>query len=236
MDQLLEVNGISVGYSNVQVLNNVSLSVNTGEIVALIGSNGTGKSTLVKNIVGWLKPWEGKIFFKGNEITNLEPNQIIHRGIAICPEGRRVFPDLTVMENLKMGAYARKDQGQKEDICKVLELFPRLEERKSQLSGSLSGGEQQMLALGRALMAKPELLMIDELSLGVAPVVIESMVDIVKEIRNQGVAILLIEQNAQLALEIADRGYVMEMGKIVLQGAGQELLDDENVKKVYLGI
>jgi branched-chain amino acid transport system ATP-binding protein len=236
MDLLLDVRNLYAGYNNVQVLSDISLSVNKGEIVALIGSNGTGKSTFVKTVVGWLKPWDGKILFKGGEITNLSPNQIIRLGIAICPEGRRVFPELTVMENLKMGAYIRRDKGQEEDLARVFKIFPRLEERKNQLGGCLSGGEQQMLALGRALMAKPELLLIDELSLGVAPIIIESMIDIVKEIRDLEVAILLIEQNAELALGLADRGYVMETGKIVLQGTGPELLDNENVRKAYLGI
>jgi branched-chain amino acid transport system ATP-binding protein len=236
MELLFEVKDLDTGYNNVQVLNAVSLNVNKGEIVALIGSNGTGKSTFVKTVIGWLKPWHGKISFKGRDVSNLPPNQIVRLGIAICPEGRRVFPELTVMENLKMGAYIRKDKGQEEDLAKAFKLFPRLEERKSQASGCLSGGEQQMLALARALMAKPELLLIDELSLGVAPIVIESMIEIVKEIRDLGVAILMIEQNAELALGIADRGYVMETGSIVLQGTGSELLNNENVRKAYLGI
>lgn len=236
MVQLLEVKNLYAGYNNVEVLHDVSMRVDAGEIVALIGSNGTGKSTLVKTVIGWLRPNSGSIYFQGQEITNLPPNRIVRLGMAICPEGRRVFPDLTVMENLRMGAYARVDSSQEEDMSKVLRLFPRLDERKTQLSGSLSGGEQQMLALGRALMAGPRLLVIDELSLGVAPVVIESITETVRQIRKQGVAILLIEQNAQLALEIADRGYVMETGRIVLEGTGQDLLSNDNVKKAYLGI
>lgn len=236
MDQLLETENISTGYSNVQVLNEVSLKVEKGEIVALIGSNGTGKSTFLKTIVGWLKPWNGKILFEGKIINNLSSHDIVRLGIAICPEGRRVFPELTVMENLQIGAYIRRDNEKDRDIEKVFSLFPRLAERKSQLGGSLSGGEQQMLALGRALMANPKLLLIDELSLGLAPVTIEGLLKTIQEIKNEGVAILLVEQNAQFALEFANTGYVMEMGKIVLSGSGKELLANESVKKAYLGI
>ncbi|MGI9951038.1 ABC transporter ATP-binding protein [Moorellaceae bacterium AZ2] len=233
---MLEVDNVSVGYGGVQVLSDVSLSVEEGKIVALIGSNGTGKSTLLKTIVGWLRPWKGQIVFRGRTLNNLLPHEIVRLGVAICPEGRRVFPQLTVAENLRMGAYTRSGGEWKKDLERVFTLFPRLSERVAQLAGSLSGGEQQMLALGRALMANPKLLLIDELSLGLAPVVIEGLVKAINEIRNEGVGILLVEQNAQLALEVCDRGYVLEMGKIVLEGSGRELLDNENVKKAYLGI
>lgn len=234
--ELLEVENISTGYNNVQVLNNTSLKVRKGEIVALIGSNGTGKSTFLKTIVGWLKPWKGKIFFQGKVLNDLLPHEIVRLGIAICPEGRRVFPQLTVIENLKMGAYINSEKVRAQNLEKVFALFPRLNERKSQLGGNLSGGEQQMLALGRALMANPKLLLIDELSLGLAPVIIEDLLKTIKDIKSEGVAILLVEQNAQFALEVANRGYVMETGTIVLHGTGQELLANESVKKAYLGI
>lgn len=236
MAPLLEVENLCVGYYNIQVLTDICLTVEEGQIVALIGSNGTGKSTFLKTLVGWLQPWKGSVIFRGKRLNNLPPHEIVRLGIAICPEGRRVFPELTVLENLKMGAYVRRDQGWREDLEKVFALFPRLAERKSQLAGSLSGGEQQMLALGRALMARPKLLLLDEPSLGLAPVIVENLIHTVKGIKEEGVAILLVEQNAQLALEVANRGYVLEGGKIVLSGSGHELLDNESVKRAYLGI
>ncbi|SMB91930.1 amino acid/amide ABC transporter ATP-binding protein 2, HAAT family [Thermanaeromonas toyohensis ToBE] len=236
MAYLLEVKDLCVGYYNVQVLTDINFYLQQGEIVALIGSNGTGKSTFLKTLIGWLTPWRGEIVFQGKKLNNLLPHEIIRLGIAICPEGRRVFPGLTVLENLKMGAYTRQAQEWRADLEKVFNLFPRLAERKNQLAGSLSGGEQQMLALGRALMAKPKLLLIDELSLGLAPVIVENLINTVKEIREQGVSILLVEQNAQLALEISNRTYVLEGGRIVLSGLSQELLNEESIKKAYLGI
>jgi len=236
MAYLLEVNNLCVGYYNVQVLTDINLYLQEGEIVALIGSNGTGKSTFLKTIIGWLTPWRGEIVFRGKRLNNLSPHEIVRLGLAICPEGRRVFPGLTVLENLKMGAYTRQVKEWRDDLERVFNLFPRLAERKNQLAGSLSGGEQQMLALGRALMAKPKLLLIDELSLGLAPIIVENLVNTIKEIREQGVSILLVEQNAQLALEISNRTYVLEGGRIALSGLSRELLNEEDIKKAYLGI
>ncbi|HHY94749.1 MAG TPA: ABC transporter ATP-binding protein [Firmicutes bacterium] len=212
------------------------MEVGSGEIVTIIGSNGAGKSTLLKTIAGWLKPVSGKISLDGESIAGLPPHRLVRLGIAVCPEGRRVFPQLTVLENLQMGAYSRPGKEWRADLERVFRLFPRLAERKRQLGSSLSGGEQQMLALGRALMSRPRLLLLDEPSLGLAPVLVEAVLDTVQQIKGEGVSVLLVEQNAQLALEVADRGYVIESGRGVLSGTGRELLDHEDVRKAYLGV
>lgn len=232
----LEVEAVSTCYGALEVLHAVSLEVGEGEIVTIIGSNGAGKSTLLKTIAGWLKPRSGKVMFGEARIDGLPAHQVVRQGIAVCPEGRRVFPQLTVLENLQTGAYTRSAKEQREDLEWIFALFPRLAERRRQLGGSLSGGEQQMLALGRALMSRPKLLLLDEPSLGLAPVVVESVLDTVVEVKRKGGSILLVEQNAQMALEVADRGYVIESGRLVLSGTGRELLDHQDVKRAYLGI
>ena len=203
-------------------------------IVTLIGANGAGKSTTLRTIAGLVKPAGGRIHLQGEDITSLSPDRIVSRGITLVPEGRRVFPDLTVVENLKIGAYLRRDS-LNEDLKWVYDLFPRLKERSWQAAGTLSGGEQQMLAVGRALMSRPKIMMMDEPSLGLAPIVVRGIFDIIKEINKQGVTILLVEQNANMALKTADLGYVLETGRITLSGSGQELLTNEAVKKAYLG-
>jgi len=233
---MLEIEALSTCYGALQVLHEVSLEVNSGEIVTIIGSNGAGKSTLLKTIAGWLKPRSGKVVFGGERIDGLPAHQVVRQGIAVCPEGRRVFPQLTVLENLQMGAYHRQGKDWREDLEWIFQLFPRLAERRRQSGASLSGGEQQMLALGRALMSRPKLLLLDEPSLGLAPVVVESVLDTVVQVKRKGGSILLVEQNAQMALEVADRGYVIESGRLVLSGTGRELLNHEDVKRAYLGI
>ena len=215
-------------------LNGVSFTVNKGEAVGIIGSNGAGKSTTLKSIAGLVKPKSGDILFNGQSLLGKSTDQIVSTGVTLVPEGRRVFPNLTVEENLRIGAYLRKDSI-KEDMEKVYELFPRLKEREWQLAGTLSGGEQQMLAVGRALMAKPKLVMMDEPSLGLAPLVVKGIFDIIKEINRQGITVLLIEQNANMALKTADWAYVMQTGTILMQGEGKELLENEEVKAAYLG-
>ena len=234
---MLKVNGIETYYGKVCALHGVSFEVNEGEIVALIGANGAGKSTTLKTICGLLSPLKGSIEFAGKRIDGLAPDKVVSRGISLCPEGRRVWPEMTVWENLILGAYSRRD-GQEidKDIQAVFGGFPILEERKEQLAGSLSGGEQQMLAIGRALMSKPKLLMLDEPSLGLAPIFIEATFKIIGELNATGITILLVEQNAFLALDMADRGYVMETGRILLEGRGKDLLLDEHVKEAYLGM
>ena len=236
MKPMLEIEALSTCYGALQVLHEVSLEVNSGEIVTIIGSNGAGKSTLLKTIAGWLKPRSGKVVFGGERIDGLPAHQVVRQGIAVCPEGRRVFPQLTVLENLQMGAYHRQGKDWREDLEWIFQLFPRLAERRRQSGASLSGGEQQMLALGRALMSRPKLLLLDEPSLGLAPVVVESVLDTVVQVKRKGGSILLVEQNAQMALEVADRGYVIESGRLVLSGTGRELLNHEDVKRAYLGI
>lgn len=233
-DLLLDIKDLHVSYGGIKAVKGIDIKVNKGEIVTLIGANGAGKSTTLRTIAGLLKPDQGEIIYKGEDITKLETNEIVSRGIALVPEGRRVFPDLTVLENLKIGAYMRKDN-LKDDIEWIYSLFPRLEERHWQLAGTLSGGEQQMLAVGRALMSHPEVIMMDEPSLGLAPIIVQGIFDIIKEINKQGVTILLIEQNANMALKTAHKGYVMETGSITLEGTGMDLLNDEAVKAAYLG-
>jgi branched-chain amino acid transport system ATP-binding protein len=234
---LLEVSGIDVFYGRVQAVRGASLTVDAGEVVALIGSNGAGKTTTLRTISGLLHPAGGKITFNGKDITRTEPQNIVHLGICQSPEGRRLFARMSVLDNLRMGAYTRKNAVEiKRDMERVFELFPRLKERSNQIAGTLSGGEQQMCAMGRALMAKPKLLMLDEPSLGLAPILVETIFNIVREINAQGTPVLLVEQNAHKALEVAHRGYVLETGVIVQTGTGKELLESEEVQRAYLGM
>ncbi|MFS0892044.1 ABC transporter ATP-binding protein [Peribacillus frigoritolerans] len=233
---MLKIEDINVYYGNIQALKGISLSINEGEIVTLIGANGAGKSTLLKSISGLLKPKQGKIIYEGDSIGGKAAQSIVKMGISHVPEGRRVFANMSVEENLQLGAYLRKDKaGIKQDMEKVYELFPRLLERLKQQSGTLSGGEQQMLAMGRALMAKPRLLLLDEPSMGLAPLLVKQIFHIIEEINKTGTTILLVEQNANLALSIADRAYVVETGRIVLSGKSEELTASEEIKNAYLG-
>ena len=234
MSNILEIKDLQVRYGGIEAVKGISLEVPEGEIVTLIGANGAGKSSTLRTIAGLVKPAGGNIYFKGEDITGMDANEIVKRGITLVPEGRRIFPDMTVLENLKIGAYLRKDD-LTEDINWVYDLFPRLKERSWQAGGTLSGGEQQMLAVGRALMSRPKVIMMDEPSLGLAPIVVKGIFDIIKEINKQGVTVLLIEQNANMALKTADIGYVMETGRITLHGTGAELLSNEAVKAAYLG-
>lgn len=234
MSNILEINGLSVAYGGIQAVKDISFSVPEGEIVTLIGANGAGKSSTLRAIVNLVKPAGGNIFLDGKEITGLPTDQIVSKGITLVPEGRRVFPALTVQENLRIGAYMRKDSLD-EDMRWIYDLFPRLKERSWQTAGTLSGGEQQMLAIGRALMSKPKMIMMDEPSLGLAPIIVQGVFDIIKEINRQGMTILLIEQNANMALQAANLGYVMETGRITMSGTGAELLENERVKEAYLG-
>ena len=233
---MLKINNLNVSYGGIKALQNVSLEVPEGKIVTLIGANGAGKSTLLKSIAGIVSPESGEISFLGNNIVGNKVYKTVSEGIALVPEGRKVFTDLTVAENLRIGAYLRNDKKEIEkDIEWVYSLFPRLKERNWQYAGTLSGGEQQMLAVGRALMSRPKLMMMDEPSLGLAPLVVQDIFSIIKEVNKTGVTILLIEQNANMALKTADLGYVLETGKIVLTGSGKELLENESVKEAYLG-
>ena len=233
---MLKINNLNVSYGGIKALQNVSLEVPEGKIVTLIGANGAGKSTLLKSIAGIVSPESGEISFLGNNIVGNKVYKTVSEGIALVPEGRKVFTALTVAENLRIGAYLRNDKKEIEkDIEWVYSLFPRLKERNWQYAGTLSGGEQQMLAVGRALMSRPKLMMMDEPSLGLAPLVVQDIFSIIKEVNKAGVTILLIEQNANMALKTADLGYVLETGKIVLTGSGKELLENESVKEAYLG-
>lgn len=234
MSNILEVKDLNVSYGGIKAVKDISFSVEEGEIVTLIGANGAGKSSTLRSIVALVKPESGAITFNGKEIVALPTDQVVKEGITLVPEGRRVFSDLTVLENLKIGAYMRKDPLE-EDIKWVYDLFPRLKERSWQLAGTLSGGEQQMLAIGRALMSRPKLIMMDEPSLGLAPIIVQGVFDIIREINKQGVTILLVEQNANMALKAAHRAYVMETGRITLSGTGKELSENEEVKAAYLG-
>lgn len=233
---MLKIDDINVYYGNIRALNGMSLEVNEGEIVTLIGANGAGKSTLLKTISGLLKPKMGKILYNDQSIGGKPVQSIVKMGISHVPEGRRVFANMSIEENLQLGAYLRKDkEGIKQDMNHVYELFPRLLERKKQMAGTLSGGEQQMLAMGRALMARPQLLLLDEPSMGLAPILVKQIFSIIEEINKTGTTILLVEQNANLALSIADRAYVVETGRIVLSGTAEELNASEEIKKAYLG-
>lgn len=233
-NNLLTLDNICVSYGGIKAVKGVSLTVPEGEIVTLIGANGAGKSTILRTIAGFIRPDSGTITYMGGDITNSSTNSIVEKGITLVPEGRRVFPNLTVIENLKIGAYLRKDNLD-DDIKWIYKLFPRLEERSWQMSGTLSGGEQQMLAVGRALMSKPKVIMMDEPSLGLAPIIVNDIMNIIKTVNKEGVTILLVEQNANLALKIANLGFVMETGSITMSGTGTELLNDESVKAAYLG-
>ena len=233
---MLQLDSVSAGYGRVGVLAGVSLEVRRGDFVCLVGANGAGKTTTLKTISGLLRPSAGRIVFEGQDIGGRKPQDILRLGIAHCPEGRRVFPHLTVQENLAMGAYVRRDAAAvAADLERVLAHFPVLAERRRQPAGTLSGGEQQMLAIGRALMARPRLIMFDEPSLGLAPTVIETTFRIIGEIQKDGTTVFMVEQNAYMALRMATRAYVMETGRITLEGPARELLDDEHVKKAYLG-
>ena len=233
---MLKIKDLHVSYGGIKALRGVDLEVPDGKIVTLIGANGAGKSTTLRTISGLVKAESGSVTYDGKELLGLSINKILEQGIAQSPEGRRVFPNLTVLENLKIGAYLRKDRdGIEKDVRWIYELFPRLEERHWQPAGTLSGGEQQMLAVGRALMSRPKLLMMDEPSLGLAPLVVQGIFDIIRTINQQGVTVLLIEQNANMALKVADYAYVLETGCITKAGTGAELLADESIKEAYLG-
>lgn len=233
---MLKVNDLVVSYGGIEALKGISLEVPEGKIVTLIGANGAGKSTLLRSIMGLVKPESGSITYNDKEMLGLNSQKIVENGITLVPEGRRVFPNLTVLENLQIGAYMRKDKEEIEkDIRWIYDLFPRLEERSWQMAGTLSGGEQQMLAVGRALMCRPKVLMMDEPSLGLAPLIIKDIFKIIQEINKQGMTILLIEQNANMALKVADVAYVLETGRITMSGTGKELLENPDIKAAYLG-
>ena len=233
---MLKIDELKVRYGGIEAVKGISFEVPEGKIVTLIGANGAGKSTTLRTIAGLIRPAEGRVRLQAEDLTGLSPDKIVSKGVTLVPEGRHVFPDLTVLENLKIGAYLRNDKENMEhDLNWVYELFPRLKERSWQAAGTLSGGEQQMLAVGRALMSRPKLIMMDEPSLGLAPIVVRGIFDIIKEINRMGVTVLLVEQNANMALQIADIGYVLETGRITLSGPGRELMTNEQVKKAYLG-
>ena len=235
MEQILKVDNINVYYGAIHAIKGVSFHVDRGEVVTLIGANGAGKSTTLQTISGLLRSRTGSVEFLGENIIRLPPHKIVERGLAQVPEGRRIFLQMTVQENLEMGAYTRSGSGVDEDLEKVFAQFPRLKERRRQVAGTLSGGEQQMLAIGRALMSSPKLLMLDEPSMGLAPILVEQIFDIIRRLHENGTTILLVEQNAQMALSVADRAYVMETGSISLSGTGRELAESDQVKKAYLG-
>ena len=235
MEQILKVENINVYYGAIHAIKGVSFHVDEGEIVTLIGANGAGKSTTLQTISGLLRSRTGSIEFCGENISKLPPHKIVEKGLAQVPEGRRIFLQMSVQENLDMGAYTQSGAGEGEDIERVFEQFPRLKERRRQIAGTLSGGEQQMLAIGRALMSRPKLLMLDEPSMGLAPILVEQIFEIIQSLHKSGTTILLVEQNAQMALSVADRAYVMETGTISLSGTGRELAESDQVKKAYLG-
>lgn len=233
---MLEIKDLEVYYGMIQAIKGISFDVNQGEVIALIGANGAGKTTTLQTITGMIPAKRGKIIFNGVDITKIPGHKIVPMGMAHVPEGRRVFAQLTVLDNLKLGAYTRKDAKEiQETLAMVYKHFPRLEERKNQLAGTLSGGEQQMLAMGRALMSKPSIILMDEPSMGLSPIFVSEIFEIIKEISESGTTVLLVEQNAKKALAIADRAYVLETGKIVLSGDAKELMNDESIKKAYLG-
>lgn len=233
---MLEVSDVHTYYGNIHALNGISISVEKGEIVTLIGGNGAGKTTTLRTIVGLLKPRQGHIALDGEDLTQYKAHEIVNKGVAMVPEGRAIFARLTVTENLDMGAYSRKDQkGIQQDLERVFTIFPRLKERRTQVGGTLSGGEQQMLAIGRALMAHPRLMLLDEPSMGLAPLLVESIFETIRAINKEGTTVLLVEQNALMALSIADRGYVVQTGRIVLQDKAAKLRKNEMVRKAYLG-
>lgn len=234
---MLELRDVHSYYGNIHALKGISFSVEDGEIVTLIGANGAGKSTTLRTIQGLMRPRQGSVILNGVALEKLPTDQIVAQGVSQAPEGRQIFPRMTVLENLEMGAYQRHDKdGIQKDLNRIFELFPRLKERIKQAGGTLSGGEQQMLAMGRAMMARPKVLMLDEPSMGLAPILVEQIFDIVKEINQQGTTILLVEQNAMMALSVANRGYVLEVGQIVLQGTAEELSNNKQVQDTYLGV
>ena len=234
--KMLKVRDLVVAYGGIEALKGISLDVPDGKIVTLIGANGAGKSTLLRSIIGLVKVKNGNVEYNGDKLTGLNSQQIVSKGLTLVPEGRRVFPNLTVLENLRIGAYMRKDEdGIAADIKRIYEIFPRLEERNWQMAGTLSGGEQQMLALGRALMSRPKLMMMDEPSLGLAPLVIKEIFNIIRSINENGTTVLLVEQNANMALKVAHHAYVLETGRIMMEGSGKELLENEEIKEAYLG-
>ena len=235
METILKVEGINVYYGAIHAIKDISFEVNQGEIVTLIGANGAGKTTTLQTISGLLHTRTGSITFQGQNITNIRADKLVSRGLAQVPEGRRVFLQMSVQENLEMGAYTQPQAGVPKDLEMVFELFPRLKERRNQVAGTLSVGEQQMLAMGRAMMSHPKLLMLDEPSMGLAPLLVEQIFEIIKNLNKQGSTILLVEQNAQMALSVAHRGYVLETGKIVTTGTGEELIRSPEIKKAYLG-
>lgn len=233
---MLEVNDLKVYYGMIQAIKGVSFHVNEGEVIALIGANGAGKTTILHTVSGLLAPKEGSVVFEGTDITKVPGHKIVSMGMAHVPEGRRVFAQLSVMQNLKMGAYTRKDKEEiNQTLQTVFERFPRLEERQNQIAGTLSGGEQQMLAMGRALMSHPKIILMDEPSMGLSPIFVNEIFDIIQEVSKSGTTVLLVEQNAKKALSIADRAYVLETGNIVLEGKAKDLLNDDSIKKAYLG-
>ena len=233
---MLEVKDLEVYYGMIQAIKGISFEVNKGEVIALIGANGAGKTTTLHTITGLLSPKKGSVMFEGKDITKIPAHKIVSMGMAHVPEGRRVFADLSVYENLKLGAYTRKDkENLNKDLESIYERFPRLAERKNQSAGTLSGGEQQMLAMGRALMSQPKIILMDEPSMGLSPIFVNEIFDIIKEVSESGTTVLLVEQNAKKALSIADRAYVLETGKIVTSGKASELLEDDSIKKAYLG-
>ena len=232
---MLKVRDLVVAYGGIEALKGISLDVPDGKIVTLIGANGAGKSTLLRSIIGLVKVKSGSVEYNGDTLTGLNSQQIVSKGLTLVPEGRRVFPNLTVLENLRIGAYMRKDEdGIAADIKRIYEIFPRLEERNWQMAGTLSGGEQQMLALGRALMSRPKLMMMDEPSLGLAPLVIKEIFNIIRSINENGTTVLLVEQNANMALKVAHHAYVLETGRIMMEGSGKELLENEEIKEAYM--
>ncbi len=234
---MLELRDVHSYYGNIHALKGISFSVEDGEIVTLIGANGAGKSTTLRTIQGLMRPRQGTVILNGVALEKLPPHEIVAQGVSQAPEGRQIFPRMTVLENLEMGAYQRKDKdGIQKDLNRVFELFPRLKERIKQAGGTLSGGEQQMLAMARAMMARPKVLMLDEPSMGLAPILVEQIFDIIKEINAQGTTILLVEQNAMMALSVANRGYVLEVGHIVMQGTAEELSNNKQVQDTYLGV
>lgn len=233
---MLELKNLQAGYGQMKVLHGVDLTVSAGEIVALLGSNGAGKSTLNNNLCGVYKPTGGQILFEGQDITGMRSESVVDLGIIQVPEGRRIFPNMSIRENLELGSYRRGKDRRAENIEKVVAIFPRLKERYGQLAGTLSGGEQQMLAIGRAMMSEPRLLILDEPSLGLSPLLVEEMFNLIQSLNKEGLAIFLVEQNVMQSLEIADRAYVMENGSVVLSGAAADLIDDPDLKKSYLGL